>query len=42
MTKQQQGLQDKFVRLIKETKKHPLDKDMKKKLSALWKKMMDA
>ena len=35
---------DKFVRLIKERKKHPNDKDVLKKLSAIWAlmKKMDA
>ena len=39
MTKEEQGLQEKFIRLIKARKKNPNDKDIRKKLSAVWAQM---
>ncbi len=39
MTKEEHYLNDKFMRLIKERKKNPKNKEIKRKLSAVWAKM---
>ena len=39
MTKEDKALQDKFIRMIKAHNERPFDKDISKKLSAIWKQM---